>query len=58
MPRRKFATDEERIAAIRDYHKRYYEAHRDTITNRSRQWRAARRNVAPPAPQAQVDVAA
>lgn len=40
MPRIKYATDEERVAAIRAYHKRYHEAHREALTARSRQWRA------------------
>jgi len=35
--------DEERVAATRDYHKRYYETHREILVERSRRWRADRR---------------
>ena len=33
MPRRKYATDAERVQAIRDYHRRYYAANRDDAKN-------------------------
>lgn len=55
MPRRKHTTDEERVQAIREYHKRYYEAHRDVLTARSRQWRAERKPARADAPLQQVN---
>jgi hypothetical protein len=48
MPRRKFTTDEERVQAIRDYHRKYYESHREVITTQSRQWRKDHKPAAPP----------
>ena len=41
MPRKsKYANDEERMKAVREYRKRYYQAHRELLVERTRQWRA------------------
>ena len=53
MPRRKFATDEERVKATRDYHKRYYENNKAVLVERSKKWREDRRAQRPQAPVAE-----
>ena len=43
MPKNKYATDEERMNATREYRKRYYAANRETLVGRSKKWRDDRK---------------